>query len=222
MVLGQGTAGDVYQSIMVKPPNIKPVYPMVKQDTRVDVTLDEKFIDKEYVYVFNLGKNTPDNAFYNSPEKVAEFLEGEADTSLTYHVNHVIVAESEDQIKSLKNPVPERRQVVIQKDPTNFLIQPKHDKQKFIWVAECTQANFISSFVEHRAAFLGYAQKTKGLNTKRFNCHKVTENQVGHAFDMDDKKAFQKHSRALQNFNAPEWKKVNFFAELIVDQSESK
>lgn len=127
MILGQGTAGDVYQSIMVKPPNIKSVYPMVKQDTRADVTLDEKFTDKEYIFVFNLGKNTPDNAFYDSPEKVAEFLEGEFDSSLTYHVNHVILAESEDQIKNLKNPVPERRQVVIEKDPTNVLISRNND-----------------------------------------------------------------------------------------------
>lgn len=76
MILGQGTAGDIYQSIMVKPPNIKPVYPMVKQDTREEIVLDDKFDQKEYIYIFNAGKNTPDNTFYDNPKALANFVEG--------------------------------------------------------------------------------------------------------------------------------------------------
>lgn len=139
MVLGQGTAGDIYQSIMVKPPNIKPVYPMVKQDTREEVVLDDKFDGKEYVYVFNLGKNTPDNTFYNNPKAIAEFLEGKDRDSeaRTQHLNHLVIAENEDQLSELRKNV-DNRQVVITKDPTNVKVTRKSDKQNFIWVSECT------------------------------------------------------------------------------------
>ena len=76
-------------------------------------------------------------------------------------------------------------------------VVPRDHKQKFIWVSECTQANFISAFVEHRAPLLGFAPKGEGLNTKRFNCHKVIENQLGHAFEIEDKKSFGKYWRNL-------------------------
>lgn len=178
MILGQGTAGDVYQSIMVKPPNIKPVYPMVKQDTREEIVLDSKFDGKEYIYVFNVGKNTPDSVFYNDPKGLADFVEVKEKDSLESRfssLNHVIVAEDESQLSALSKNV-ENRQVVITKDPTNVKVLPRDHKQKFIWVSECTQANFISAFVEHRAPLLGFAPDSNELNTKRFNCHKVIEN----------------------------------------------
>lgn len=97
MVLGQGTAGDIFQSIMVKPPNVKPVYPMVKPDVHKDVELDMKFMDSKHVYIFNLGRNTPDNMFYNSPEKVAKFME------LAEGKHYVVIAENEEQVSKLKN-----------------------------------------------------------------------------------------------------------------------
>jgi len=119
MILGQGTAGDIFQSIMVKPPNVKPVYPMVNPNVHKDVELDLKFKESKYVYIFNLGRNTPDNVFYNNPEKVAKFLE------VAEGNHHVIIAENGEQVSKLKDV--KHRQVVISEDPSYVKIARKHE-----------------------------------------------------------------------------------------------
>jgi hypothetical protein len=43
MILGEGTKGLIYQSIMLKPPNVQPVYPLrdESEETRTQIKLDK-------------------------------------------------------------------------------------------------------------------------------------------------------------------------------------
>lgn len=42
MILAEGTNVDIFQSIMPKPPNIRPVYPLVNRNNYVKIGLEGK------------------------------------------------------------------------------------------------------------------------------------------------------------------------------------
>jgi len=51
MVLGQGTPAGIFQSIMLKPPNVKSVYPLTGSREKVD--LPENVTNLDELIVFN-------------------------------------------------------------------------------------------------------------------------------------------------------------------------
>lgn len=57
MILGEGTKGLIYQSIMLKPPNVQPVYPVRDEslDTRTNIKLDKAKVQgrKGPIVIFN-------------------------------------------------------------------------------------------------------------------------------------------------------------------------
>lgn len=71
MILGEGTNVDIFQSVMPKPPNIRPVYPLVNRNNYVkfegegktsidkerEILLPETFRNTSHITVFNIEFN---------------------------------------------------------------------------------------------------------------------------------------------------------------------
>jgi hypothetical protein len=71
MILAEGTNVDIFQSVMPKPPNIRPVYPLVNRNNYIkmsddgkmtlekmtEIMLPESFRNVSHITVFNVEFN---------------------------------------------------------------------------------------------------------------------------------------------------------------------
>ena len=64
MFLGEGTKAGIFQSIMLKPPNVQPVYPLrdESEETRTYIDLDSA--NKGPVIIFNTELSDPKSILY--------------------------------------------------------------------------------------------------------------------------------------------------------------
>ena len=64
MILGEGTKAGIFQSIMMKPPNVQPVYPLrdESEETRTTINLDAA--KKGPVIIFNTEIGDPKSLLY--------------------------------------------------------------------------------------------------------------------------------------------------------------
>ena len=86
MILGHGTRAGLYQAIMMKPPNVKYVYPMAAE--RKSVALPGSF-DKPIV-VFNIESDRHDDMMHCDHNR-AKLIKEVTDTTLT-DLNVVVLA----------------------------------------------------------------------------------------------------------------------------------
>jgi len=69
MILGEGTKGLIYQSVMLKPPNVQPVYPLrdESESTRTLINLDSKALKRKGpLIIFNTELHDPKSALFAS------------------------------------------------------------------------------------------------------------------------------------------------------------
>ena len=63
MIIGYGARAGIYQSIMMKPPNIRYVYPLAK--ARDEVEIPERLVKKDALIVFNAEAEKVDDLMYD-------------------------------------------------------------------------------------------------------------------------------------------------------------
>ena len=80
MILGEGTKGLIYQSIMLKPPNVQPVFPVrdESESTRTYIKMDKELIKgkKGPVVIFNTELHDPRSLlFANTHQSFVDLVE---------------------------------------------------------------------------------------------------------------------------------------------------
>ena len=69
LIIGQGARAGVYQSIMMKPPNIRYVYPLTKQ--RDEVAIPDYLSKRDALIVFNAEADKPDDVMFNHEQQAS-------------------------------------------------------------------------------------------------------------------------------------------------------
>ena len=62
-VIGQGARAGLYQSIMMKPPNVRYVYPMTPDFSEVE--MPEHLKDKASIIIFKIESERPDDLMHD-------------------------------------------------------------------------------------------------------------------------------------------------------------
>ena len=180
MFIGEGTKAGLFQSIMPKPPNIAPVYPLMSESNTTIITAGRKPL-----IVFNPELNDPSSLMHLSGNsKYYKVLK----TLSTYDVDVAILATPKTQEKvhrSLKS-IPFANPVKVYETTNVFDVnlEGPEDADVF-WLSSCTQANFLAAIEKFKAPIIGYANELS--HTQVFNCHKLYKYNVGTVYeDFDD------------------------------------
>lgn len=101
MYLGEGTKAGIFQSIMMKPPNVQPVYPLRDEsvETRTTIDLSKSAAKTGPIVIFNTEMSDPKSVLYNDEKKylskflnqlkqLGENLNGQLDVVVLYGERH--------------------------------------------------------------------------------------------------------------------------------------
>lgn len=221
MVIGQGTRAGLYQAIMMKPPNVRYVYPLTtaRTEQRLPDTLSKA------VVVFNVESDRYDDRMgcpKNRPALLKE-IEATADAGLG-----VVVMAPATLAEEVRSSMGSKVTVVETSDASQVKLvrSAATEKLPMYWVGSCTQNNFISGIGEHKAMMVGYAkgQDSTEQNTQKYNCHKIAEYQVG--LQVKEIEGLSKQIVELTNLDDPlvadSFDKVNFYSEILQEERKSK
>ena len=153
MILGHGTRAGLYQAIMMKPPNVKYVYPMTPE--RKEVKLPSSL--KKAIVVFNVEADRYDDAMGcpHNREALMKEITATADKGLG-----VVVMGPPSMAEELKKAAGDKVTFVETANSSQIkLVRGAGTEDlKMYWVGSCTQNNFISGIGEHNAMMVGYAK----------------------------------------------------------------
>jgi len=150
MIIGQGTRAGLFQSIMMKPPNVRYVYPLTT--ARSEVKLNSGF--KKAIVVFNVESERGYDIM-GCPSQREQMIKEIKYTS-EQGVGVVVLAPPSLK-EELGKQLPGSVQVVETTSPHSLKLVGG-DNLPMFWVGSCTQNNFISGMGEHQALFVGYAK----------------------------------------------------------------
>lgn len=143
MFLGQGTNLDVLQSIQIKPSNVKNVYPMVSENNRKVVNLDEeKFKDADLVVVINAESKYEHDMFYKDPIKLSKFIDENKPGNPVINkargtdTKFVLIVQDKEMLKYI--PERENMQTVVHSDSNYVNVKRLFPEQKLVWAGACT------------------------------------------------------------------------------------
>lgn len=190
MILGEGTRAGIFQSIMMKPPNVQPVYPLHAElpEKKTVIKIDGAGAKHGPVIVFNLELQDPRGLlavrghkyFYRILRQLSR-LNGDYDIVLL--VAKTNMGTVQRYVKTL-GKFADSVQIIETSDSYHIGLDKdteaaiKHAGRQLVWLSQCTQQNFFTAFEKLGAAFIGYANEDFS-HTQTFNCHKVNQFKVG-------------------------------------------
>lgn len=218
MFIGQGTRAGLYQSIMMKPPNVRYVYPLTA--ARSEVALNSGM--KNAVVVFNVEaeKNGLDMmACPANREKLINEIKYTSEKGVG-----VVVMTPPERTGEFEAALSKDVQIISTSAPHSIKLTGAGDLPMF-WVASCTQNNFVSGMGEHKALFVGYAKGADKTdqNTQKFNCHKLAEFEVGLQIKEIEGMGKQIESLTQKGDTLVEetFGRVKFYSDLLQDERAS-
>jgi hypothetical protein len=172
MILGHGTRAGLYQAIMMKPPNVKYVYPLRTERKEVDLPADIR----KAIVVFNVESDRVEDMMHcdHNKAKLLKEIQVTASKDLT-----VVVLAPPTLAAEWKTTLGDKVTFIETTDSSDIKLKDTEASSQFpmYWVGSCTQNNFISGIGEHNAMFVGYAKNgdKTDQNTQKYNCHKIAE-----------------------------------------------
>ena len=221
MILGQGTRAGLYQAIMMKPSNVKYVYPMTtgRSDVQLPSTLSKAIV------VFNVEADRHDD-MAGCPEARAKLMKEIADTAAKGL--GVVVLAPPSAAEEVKSAAGDKVTLIETTSPHSLqLVRGKGTEElPMYWVGSCTQNNFISGIGEHKAMMVGYAKRSDKTDqsTQKYNCHKIAEFQVGLQVSKLDGLAgsISELTDLSDPLVADSFEKVQFYSEILQEERRSK
>lgn len=213
MILGEGTKAGIFQSIMMKPPNIQPVYPMryenktATQEIHLDAEANGK-VKTGPVIIFNTETLDPRSALYAGKNMLsvdtvlAELAQLESTLGGADYDVVVLSEESKERYfrYSQENAPQFTRYAIADTLNVDFDKETKDhieaQGRKVLWLSQCTQQNFLTAIEKFRASIIGFANED--LNpTQTFNCHKLLKFNVGRPIQMTEAQQSSSHIREV-------------------------
>lgn len=151
MILGEGTKGLIYQSVMLKPPNVQPVFPLrdESEDLRTMIKLDSKAASRSGpVIIFNAEMQDSRSIMFEDAHKyffemVNGLKEGFGkDLGMDLAILHD--PKKQFQIKRAKSLLNETATVTVETaDPFNVAFDAETLKaiegRQVFWLSQCSQ-----------------------------------------------------------------------------------
>lgn len=171
LILGEGTKAGLFQSILMKPLNVRSTYPVIFDF--FDVTLPDHFANKATVYIFNVESERPEDAMHDQNQRhklytsIKESLMATTSDTTAFVIrlpaSHVTAFRKEVFFEELLSRI---HIVAIEPDSNHqqMKIVNSEAEQTLIWVGSCTQRNIFDA-IEHDAYLVGYANDSKGEHT---------------------------------------------------------
>ena len=246
MIIAEGTNAGLFQSIMMKPPNVKPVYPIRKQKAQKEQIYITSYKKnnlysgkKGPVVIWNLESLNPRSPMYafSESQDMDYFLRSFRELDYMWKKDYdLYILAHPSQAKMVQKvvdsydfgPVQEVSVHAIE-DPfnTNFTdfsadMISQWNRPVF-WMGMCTQQNFIAAIENFKAVFIGYANPK--VQTQVFNCHKVEQFGVGVTVDLEDvhddevprDRLFSALYRGVFDLTSSNYPNIKFFSHLLHD-----
>jgi len=161
MFIGHGARAGVYQSIMMKPPNVRYVYPLAIAQTEVEIP--SYLASKDALIVFNAESERMDDLMYDKEQQ--ESLKIQINDALKENLG-VIVLCPPSLAEMLKTRFADDLKKLLFIHETTFAYQVKlvnksNPNQHLVWVASCTQQNIINGIGIHKGIMIGYARNAQ-------------------------------------------------------------
>lgn len=197
MIIAEGTKAGIFQSIMMKPPNLQPVYPLrhEREDLKTHIKFDASKSSGPVV-IFNTETMDPKSmlyTFYNQ-DHLTKFLNQLNGLNSGRKGNHydIVVLHHPQTTTLFTNKLKnfDHFTAVSTEDPFNIdFDQATKDQissqgRKVLWMSQCTQFNIITALETFRAPMVGFANEGKSM-TQMFNCHKLNKFNVGRPISIE-------------------------------------
>jgi len=183
MIIGEGTKAGLFQSIMMKPANVQPVYPMRFEDKNEQTLI---YLDGQGpIVIFNyegLDPKSPLNHFWGV-ESAFESIVAQL-KRLSARGYEVVVLHDKTLTKPVQAELAGSNIKSLTVSENNVDLDKGSWRQvnslgrRIVWVSQCTQANFFTAIETFGAAIVGFA-KEEMSNQQVYNCHKLKLQHVG-------------------------------------------
>jgi len=167
---------------MMKPPNVKSVFPL-HRESKEKVKLPDEFQNAKKLVIVNAESNRGDDLLSDILHK--EFLFSLI-TKLTVDADVRVVLIAHD---TLQPPVQDRVHTIHTEDSVEKVkFELTNIDQKAVWLGSCTQRNLISAIGNHKIPMVGYAKNSHSTdqNTQKYNCNKLLEFNVGLPVELNE------------------------------------
>jgi hypothetical protein len=208
MFISEGTNHGLIQSIMMKPANVKPVYPLRYEKPKEYLEMSPVVDTNPYtgkkgpLIIWNLELLDPRGAMYafgGEENDVDYFLRAFRELPLMFRKDFdLVILVPPSQADNIQKIVDKYEfygnyhvKVHGTEDPFNVdFTAETYDfieqwTRPLVWMSQCTQPNFIQAIETMGAAFVGYANEDKSY-TQTFNCHKVVKHKMGTVVQLED------------------------------------
>ena len=191
LILTEGTNVGIFQSIMLKPPNVQAIYPLRDTSDYRTVTLDPTKKGPIIVVAIEafgqqhlMKQNKPSKNYYI--KTIFEQLQ-DLEQTLGPDFDLVVISEINDgktmNGDGIRNMTSNSTHVISSSMVSHIRFEEETSRPT-VYIGQCTQMNLLAAIENFKAPIIGFANPL--VHTQVFNCHKLNTENAGIPVDLLD------------------------------------